>query len=1399
MISQWSNPLTTITHHTISTILSVRNNITTIHATKTHKHITLTKSEFVQGCKLGLDSWADTCCVGKHAHIDAYVDGKSVTATGFASSLPVLDNIPIVNCSFAYDNEKGQTFLLQINNAIYLGDNMDHSLLCPNQCENNGIRIDLRPKKYYPESISASTMFCGEHNLSIPIQHEGPLPYIQVRRPTGEELLTCDIIQLTSENDWNPYEQHNLSYHINQLTQEPSIPAQFYECPISDNLMQLDLTSRLISSIQLQQYDSYPETTINAIATSKKDSITAEELMQLWNIGLATAKRTIKATTHQCLRTVGTLQRRFRTDKAHMRYKRLSTRHGKFYVDTLFSKVKSIRNYTCGNIFTNSLGFKKFFPLETESQGKRTIVDFIQLVGIPKSIHSDDAKVFMHGDFKQSCQKYGVQQTFTEPYSPWQNRAEGAIRELKSYASKLMQRKQAPLRLWCFAFEYASDVLSLCASGAFQLDGRTSYEHIMNYTPDISEYITFQWYQWSYYWDEIDKEKVLCRWLGVAHHIGQSMCYYVLKSNGKHIARSTVIPIPDSDLQSNDIQEQMKAYTEKLHSAIGNHHKAVVGNNIIDDDDRYRDTLYHDPEDDKMTYPWDSNMNDQALHDETETTQKDLDTYIGAQVLLPDTDGIEVLCRVKGRKRNADGSMIGTSNPNPILDTRIFEVEYPDGHVDAYATNIIAESLYNNIDDQGFDTGLLAEIIEHRKSDKAIKIEDGFVGHNNKPVITTKGWKIRIKWTDGSSDWVPMSQVKNSNPIELAEYAMASGIDKEPAFRWWVNTVIKKRSRMINKVKTRMRKGNMKFGVLIPLTVPEALEQDNINGNTLWKDAIAKEYANVKVAFQLLNDGQKVPPTYKKITCHLVFEVKYDLRRKARYVAGGHLTNTPSSMTYSSVVSRESIRIGFLVAALNGLDVWAADIMNAYLNAPTKEKVWFQAGTEWGENAGKPVLVVRALYGLKSSGQAWRSHLADTLKNTLGFTSSLADPDVWYKASTKPDGTKYYAYLLIYVDDVICIDLDPKKYIDQIGTVFKIKEGSSGPPTVYLGANIQKVKARSQGECWGMSCEQYVTNAVKQVKDKLKQDGWEFNKKLSDTRYSPQHPYSNAKYKPELDVSNLCSDNEATYYQNLIGVLRWIVELGRIDINYEVACLSQYLVNPRRGHLHQALHVFKYLDLHRENFLSFDPTYLDLGEPLDMESNPSSKTKAMKEFYPDAIEALPTNCPEPRGKPVQINTFVDSDHAGNVVTRRSQTGILIYLNMAPIFWYSKRQNTVESSTYSSEFVALRIAAEKIISLRYKLRMFGIPIEGPANVFCDNEAVYKNSSIAASTLKKKHNSIAYHKVRECVACGVLIVYKEESGSNLADILTKCLAKAQRIYLRERIMYNEKVKIIKSEPK
>jgi hypothetical protein len=115
------------------------------------------------------------------------------------------------------------------------------------------------------------------------------------------------------------------------------------------------------------------------------------------------------------------------------------------------------------------------------------------------------------------------------------------------------------------------------------------------------------------------------------------------------------------------------------------------------------------------------------------------------------------------------------------------------------------------------------------------------------------------------------------------------------------------------------------------------------------------------------------PPTYQEIRCHMIFDVKMeDFRRKARFVSGGHITDTPHAMTYASVVSRESVRIALTLAALNDLDVKMADIENAYLTAPITEKVWTVIGPEFGDDAGKRALIVRALYGLKSAGTAFR-------------------------------------------------------------------------------------------------------------------------------------------------------------------------------------------------------------------------------------------------------------------------------------------------------------------------------------------------------------------------------------------------------------------------------------------
>ncbi len=110
--------------------------------------------------------------------------------------------------------------------------------------------------------------------------------------------------------------------------------------------------------------------------------------------------------------------------------------------------------------------------------------------------------------------------------------------------------------------------------------------------------------------------------------------------------------------------------------------------------------------------------------------------------------------------------------------------------------------------------------------------------------------------------------------------------------------------------------------------------------------------------------------------------------------------------------------------------------------------------------------------------------------------------------------------------------------------------------------------------------------------------------------------------------------------------------------------------------------------------------------------------------------------------------------------------------------YSKRQNTVETSTFGSKFIALRIVVELIDALWYKLRIFGIPLEGPTNVFCDNETVTKNVRLLESTLKKKHNAIAYHRTYKAVAAGTIQVAKEDGKTNLADVLTKPVAQVTK---------------------
>ena len=173
----------------------------------------------------------------------------------------------------------------------------------------------------------------------------------------------------------------------------------------------------------------------------------------------------------------------------------------------------------------------------------------------------------------------------------------------------------------------------------------------------------------------------------------------------------------------------------------------------------------------------------------------------------------------------------------------------------------------------------------------------------------------------------------------------------------------------------------------------------------------------MRIAIEVYDGDEKdLPPCYQYVDCHIIFYIKMGehFRSKARMVTGGHKTTTPSALTYSPVVSRDSVRIIFTIAALNGLQVLAADIQNAYLTAKCREKIWTIVGPRFGSDAGKKMIIVRAPYRLKSSCEAFLSLLAETLLD-LGHRSSYTDPNVWMKAAVKPNGFKYWEYILCYV------------------------------------------------------------------------------------------------------------------------------------------------------------------------------------------------------------------------------------------------------------------------------------------------------------------------------------------------------------------------------------------------
>ena len=716
---------------------------------------------------------------------------------------------------------------------------------------------------------------------------------------------------------------------------------------------------------------------------------------------------------------------------------------GKWHIDFIHSKVLSVDDKNKGFFMISNGSYVDVWPAPENNNvyAGSALSDFCYNVGIPKDLKSDNHGCFKmeDGAFKQAVRRNHIHRHhYTQKQREGQlHRVDNAIRRMKQMWQAMKVEKNVPKRVWSFAFRHIAKLIQHIPVKKGEPTGR---QLVTGFTPDISDLLDFDFWTLVWFYPQkhpsiTDDARQLGRWMGAARNVGAALTYWIMPVSGKPVTDDSVQHVTAEDLRNDDIKAQVDAFNTALAAKLNDEKHQITGPfdgryGTLDDitDDTPVDTTHGDGKTSQSAYgdgsktPSDDDyaqtprLTDGAG---TDAGTDGYDNYLNATIRMEDTvDGRPNLATVVARNHDATtGHAIGQANANPLLDTREYVVELNDGTTEVLLANQIAENLWAQCDAEGREFMVVDAIVGHRFGPDAIRKSsptgDGAARARPK---TTKGVEIQVEFTNGDTMWLPLVDVKASNPIELAEYAVAQEIDSEPTFAWWVDFVLRRRNRRINQVKRKYWKTTHKYGVRLPKTVDEALRLDKQNGDKQWENAIKKEMGKANVAYVPVenmtveqarrSEGELIG--FQEIKCHIVFDVKMDFTRKARFVVGGHTTETPASLTYSSVVSRESVRIAFFLGALNGLDVLSCDIGNAYLNAPCREKIWFKAGPECGENAGKVCKLVRALYGLRSSGAAWRDICSPTSsRKHLDSSQRRWTPTSTYANPTSPSPERH--------------------------------------------------------------------------------------------------------------------------------------------------------------------------------------------------------------------------------------------------------------------------------------------------------------------------------------------------------------------------------------------------------
>ena len=1092
-------------------------------------------------------------------------------------------------------------------------------------------------------------------------------------------------------------------------------------------------------------------------------------------------------------------------------------------MDTIFMSKSGFCGSTCEQVYVGLMSrMLNVYPMPSKAQGYilKSYQDFMRYEGVPEGLHRDLAPEEKVEKIINLNRDMMVRDTFAEAGHTNQNPAEAlGVKPLKQGAEQLMNRTGAESGAWPWAHKYIASINNVCATPVHGWKTPISVRH--GYTPDVSAFLQFQFWEKVYFKvdnQHPDSKEAPGYWMGVSDTVGDAFTYDIWSDTTKKVIQRSAVR--SADPNKGGIPNLRVEFDADFVSQ--EEPEIVEPSNILDDPlllcppspikkgvrTNKHKVRWHDTQEPPP-------INLDGFHDAVSEENTPIPTDFGPKITSDDLDQSHPKRRQKMKRACRKTHLLTASaclslasaHSTPIIDSgvnlhnlgestlcshdpfrsdsvcHILETEITAGDS---ITTLNHEAFVRKMQLQYFDT------LEDNEDEDWSFIPTGVLAHNlsvvprrtivhdkdGTNIHITKDRHIRVKtcWRNGEVSWVSADALKEQNPWIIAKYAAQQGLTKHKDFEWTVN-YLESQQVIANaaRIQAMTAKSNygqkFKFGVQIPMNTSHALRLDHVGNNSLWKDATDVELDSINAfeTFKVLEDTEVMPAGYIKIPYHLIYDCKFDGRRKARLVAGGHKTpDAPPEETYSGVVSMDTIRMAFVLSAMNNLEVCAADISTAFLYGKTREKVYIIAGKEFGEHAGKRMIIDKGLYGLKTSSARFHESLSAKLRK-MGFRPSKADFDLWVRPMED-----HYEYVATYVDDILAFSKDPMSIIEEVRKDYMLK--GVGKPEYYLGGNYHSTKDfdplsevehddkdhhlsskwLKEGIKTAFSAKTYVEQSLNKLEQMMNMDSFPLHK-------SPMPDGAH----PELDDSPMLNSLDHSKFRSLIGCANWLVTLGRFDIAYAVNAFSRFSMAPRQGHLTGIIRVFGYLKKMPKGSIMIDPKYPDHSQ-FDV-----ADYDQWKEFYPDVEEMIPgpDEKPPPLGPKVRITVYKDSDHAHDVLTRRSVTGVLLFLNNTPVRWISKRQKTVETSTYGSELVAARIATDLIIEYRYSLRMMGCEPDGPALLLGDNNSVVLNCAMPNSVLKKKCSACAYHCVRKAITGGMMKFTHIPSEMNYADILTK----------------------------